>query len=100
MVASNIPAPRKEMPAPMSQNRGVRVVSTMPEILSVTVAKVCPGPRTAAGEIVASGSIVFCGSFDIRLGPLQFGIQVLHRTEISSSRLGVEFSQQLIVAFL
>src|ERR1044071_9363201 len=100
MVENNMPAPRKEMPAPMYQNRGVRLVSTISEILSVTVAKVSPGPITAAGEIVASESIS-AGSFDIRLASLlYFGIRILHRAEIGSSRSGVELSQQLVVALL
>src|ERR1044071_7369627 len=100
MVENNMPAPRKEMPAPMYQNRGVRLVSTISEILSVTVAKVSPGPITAAGEIVASESIS-AGSFDIPLASLlYFGIRILHRAEIGGAWLGVEFGQQLVIALL
>src|SRR5256714_10534234 len=85
----------------MYQNRGVCLVSTMPAILSVTVPKGCPGPMTAAGVIVSSlMSIVSCGNFDIRLGPLQFGIQILDRAQVSRARLGAEFGQQLVVALL
>src|SRR5689334_2201714 len=89
------------MPAPINQKRGVCFVSTMLEILSVTVAKVCPGPITAVGEIVSSSVLTSsCGYFDIRLRPLQFGIQILHCAEVSRARLRVEFGQHFIVALL
>src|SRR5436853_5491593 len=100
MVENNIAAPRKEMPAPMSQNLGVRGDNTMSEILSVTVPKVSPGAITAAGVIVMSMSFVSCGNFDIRLGPLQFGIRILHCAQISRARLRAQFRQQLVVALL
>src|SRR5690242_876983 len=101
MVANSIPVPRKATAAPMYQKRGVCFVSTMLEILSVTVAKVCPGPITAAGEIVSSSVLTSsCGYFDIRLGPLQFGIRILHRAQISRARLCAEFGQHFVVALL
>src|SRR5215210_6346004 len=92
----------KAIAAPINQPFGVRRVSAMFAILSVTVAKVCPGPITAGGDIVVSVATDSCGCSCITLYLLalvaQFRIYVLDRPEIGGARLSVQFRKQRVIA--
>src|SRR3989441_11444834 len=84
---------------PASQPGVVGRVKTMVLILSVTVAKVCPGPITggrrrsaAVGRRGPSAPMTF-RLFDFR-------VRVAHGSQIGSARPGVQFAQQSVVARL
>src|SRR5215216_1616658 len=88
----------------MNHPFGVRRVSAILAILSVTVAKVCPGPITAGGDIVVSVATRSCGCSCMSLYPsalvAQFGVYVLDRSKVSRARLRVQFGKQRVIPLL
>jgi hypothetical protein len=65
MVKNNQSVIANEIPAPINHHNGVRRVSAIELILSVTDANVSPLPTTDGGEIVVSGDQDSCLSSDI-----------------------------------
>src|SRR5215472_15499147 len=88
---------RNEMPKPTSQPVEVGRVSTIELILSVTVAKVCPGSMTGARPLrIATGSsLIFLTALRRRFEPR---VRVANHGQVGGPRPDVQVGQQAVVA--
>src|SRR5437762_3352231 len=90
-----------EMPKPTHHRRGGRRASTMELILSVTDAKVYPGPMRPAPSGAAAGRSSVgssSGGITLVLGELgDFGVRVLECRQVGGPRPCVQVPQQFVV---